>query len=116
MNSLTTQYRRSQLIALPVTGGKNPVQFVYGVRVQNSVEPVSYPFAEWVVDDFNSQAEKVTCENSTDAIGTTGESKFTLLAGSLKKDRSFSNGQVIRTNACSHLSSSGRNSSGWTNE
>lgn len=56
MNSLTTQYRRSQLVALPVTGGKGPVQFVYGVRVQGAVEPVSYPFAEWVVGDFNSQA------------------------------------------------------------
>lgn len=59
MNSLSTQYRRSQLIARPVPGGAGPVQFVYGVRVPGGFEPVCYQFAQWVVGDFNGQAEKV---------------------------------------------------------
>ncbi|MCP6412464.1 hypothetical protein NL483_28360, partial [Klebsiella pneumoniae] len=42
MNSLSTQYRRSQLVARPVPGGAGPVQFVYGVRVPGGFEPVCY--------------------------------------------------------------------------
>lgn len=33
MNSLTTHYRRSQLIALPVPGGKAKVEYCYAVNV-----------------------------------------------------------------------------------
>ena len=32
MNSLTTHYRRSQLIALPVPGGKAKVEYCYAVN------------------------------------------------------------------------------------
>ncbi|HHR1335729.1 TPA: hypothetical protein ACS3EN_005525, partial [Klebsiella pneumoniae] len=49
MNSLSTQYRRSQLVARPVPGGTGQVQFVYGVRVPGGFEPVCYQFAQWVV-------------------------------------------------------------------
>ncbi|VVT52707.1 hypothetical protein UYSO10_4238 [Kosakonia radicincitans] len=85
MNSLTTQYRRSQLVVLPVTGGKCPVRFVYGVRVQGAIEPVSYPFAEWVVGDFNSQAEKNECANLTADSGTSTASPSASSAGSQKR-------------------------------
>ena len=33
MNSLTTHYRRSQLIALPLPGGKAKVEYCYAVNV-----------------------------------------------------------------------------------
>lgn len=70
MNSVTTQYRRSQLIARPMPGGKGPAKFVYGVMVSGCFEPVCYQFADWVVGDFNGQAEEVECEHSTDGLKT----------------------------------------------
>lgn len=49
MNSLTTHYRRSQLIALPVPGGKAKVEYCYAVNVPGDREIVTHSFAEWVV-------------------------------------------------------------------
>ncbi|GEM_PF-218451 len=102
MNSLTTQYRRSQLVALPVTGGKGPVQFVYGVRVQGAVEPVSYPFAEWVVGDFNSQGEKAECENSTGGFVTEEASPYVSYGGSQNRGELSICGLTTPTNASAH--------------
>lgn len=84
MNSVTTQYRRSQLIARPMPGGKGPAQFVYGVMVSGCFEPVCYQFADWVVGDFNGQAEKVECEHSTDGSKTATASLSGLSGGSQK--------------------------------
>ena len=61
MNSLSTQYRRSQLVARPVPGEQDRAVRVW-VRVPVRFEPVCYQFAQWVVGDFNGRAEKV-CEN-----------------------------------------------------
>ncbi|EHS9748181.1 hypothetical protein KW059_001969 [Escherichia coli] len=47
MNSLTTHYRRSQLIALPVPGGKAKVEYCYAVNVPGDREIVTHSFAEW---------------------------------------------------------------------
>ena len=102
MNSLTTQYRRSQLVALPVTGGKGPVQFVYGVRVQGAVEPVSYPFAEWVVGDFNSQAEKAECEKSTGGSVTEEASPSVSFGGSQNRGELSICGTATPMNASAH--------------
>ncbi len=55
MNSLTTHYRRSQLIALPVPGGKAKVEYCYAVNVPGDREIVTHSFAEWAVGDFNRQ-------------------------------------------------------------
>lgn len=57
MNSLTTHYRRSQLIALPVPGGKAKVEYCYAVNVPGDREIVTHSFAEWAVGDFNRQKE-----------------------------------------------------------
>lgn len=110
MNSLTTQYRRSQLVALPVTGGKGPVQFVYGVRVQGAVEPVSYLFAEWVVGDFNSQAEKAECENSTGGFVTEEASPSVSFGGSQNRGGLSICGLITPMNASARLSSFSVNS------
>ena len=59
MNSLTTHYRRSQLIALPVPGGKAKVEYCYAVNVPGDREIVTHSFAEWAVGDFNRQKEPV---------------------------------------------------------
>ena len=42
MNSLTTHYRRSQLIALPVPGGKAKVEYCYAVNVPGEPPRVSW--------------------------------------------------------------------------
>ncbi len=42
MNSLTTHYRRSQLIALPVPGGKAKVEYCYAVNVPGDREIVTH--------------------------------------------------------------------------
>ena len=66
MNSLTTHYRRSQLIALPVPGGKAKVEYCYAVNVPGDREIVTHSFAEWAVGDFNRQkltaGSKITTE------------------------------------------------------
>lgn len=65
MNSLTTHYRRSQLIALPVPGGKAKVEYCYAVNVPGDREIVTHSFAEWAVGDFNRQKETVLCDKLT---------------------------------------------------
>lgn len=65
MNSLTTPYRRSQLIALPVPGGKAKVEYCYAVNVPGDREIVTHSFAEWAVGDFNRQKETVLCDKLT---------------------------------------------------
>ena len=65
MNSLTTHYRRSQLIALPVPGGKAKVEYCYAVNVLGDREIVTHSFAEWAVGDFNRQKETVLCDKLT---------------------------------------------------
>lgn len=62
MNSLTTHYRRSQLIALPVPGGKAKVEYCYAVNVPGDRVIVTHSFAEWAVGDFNRQKETVLCD------------------------------------------------------
>ncbi|CTT81926.1 Uncharacterised protein [Escherichia coli] len=48
MNSLTTHYRRSQLIALPVPGGKAKVEYCYAVNVPGDRE-IEPPRVSWRV-------------------------------------------------------------------
>lgn len=109
MNSLPTQYRRSQLVARPVPGGEGPVQFVYGVRVPGGFEPVCYQFAQWVVGDFNGQGEK-KCERSTDGSKITTACESTLSAGSHKAVGLFTCVKDIRMNALAPLSNSDESS------
>lgn len=109
MNSLPTQYRRSQLVARPVPGGEEPVQFVYGVRVPGGIEPVCYQFAQWAVDDFRSQAESV-CENLTDGSEITTASRSGSYAGSPKHSALYTCAKDISTNVSAHLNSSNENS------
>lgn len=68
MNSLTTHYRRSQLIALPVPGGKAKVEYCYAVNVPGDREIVTHSFAEWAVGDFNRQKETVLCDKLTATV------------------------------------------------
>lgn len=110
MNSVTTQYRRSQLIARPMPGGKDPAQFVYGVMVSGCFEPVCYQFADWVVGDFNGQAEKVECEHSTDGLKIATASQSGLSGGSQKHSALSICVMATRTNASAHLSISGKSS------
>jgi hypothetical protein len=49
MNILTTPYRRSQLIALPMPGGKAKVEYCYAVNIPGDREVVSHDFVEWAV-------------------------------------------------------------------
>ncbi|WP_058911898.1 hypothetical protein [Entomohabitans teleogrylli] len=65
MNSLTAPYRRSQLIALPVQGGREPVQWCYAVNVQGEREVVSHGFAEWAVGDWREEVEAALCSQLT---------------------------------------------------
>ncbi|ODH22197.1 hypothetical protein A6803_26270 [Escherichia coli] len=109
MNSLSTQYRRSQLVARPVPGGAGPVQFVYGVRVPGGFEPVCYQFAQWVVGDFNGQAEKV-CENLTDGSEITTVSRSGSYAGSPKHSVLYTCAKGISTSVSAPSSSSDENS------
>lgn len=116
MNSLTTRYRRSQLIALPVPGGAGPVQYRYAVRVSGHCVPVSYQLAQQMVGEFNRQAEAFACRNSTDDTATGGELKSTSRVTTPKNDRLSSGAPVTRTTACSLLSGSARSSKGWMHE
>lgn len=109
MNSLPTQYRRSQLIARPVPGGAGPVQFVYGVRVLGGFEPVCYQFAQWVVGDFNGQGEK-KCESSTDGSKITTACESTLSAGSHKPAGLFTCVKGIRMSVAAPSSNSDESS------
>lgn len=82
MNSLTTHYRRSQLIALPVPGGKAKVEYCYAVNVPGDREIVTHSFAEWAVGDFNRQKETVLCNKLTAGSKITTECPSELSAGS----------------------------------
>lgn len=110
MNSVTTQYRRSQPIARPMPGGKGPAQFVYGVMVSGCFEPVCYQFADWVVGDFNGQAEKVECEHSTDGLKTATASQSGLSGGSQKLNGLYTCATDTSMSASVHLSISGKSS------
>lgn len=116
MNSLTTQYRRSQLIALPVPGGAGPAQYRYAVRINGGRECVSYQFAEWVVGDFNSQAEVFPCKNSTEDTATGAALKSMSLVTTAKNRRLSSDASATHTTACSLLSGSVRSSEGLMHE
>ena len=109
MNSLPTQYRRSQLIARPVPGGADPVQFVYGVRVPGGFEPVCYQFAQWVVGDFNGQVGSV-CENSTDGSEITTVPRSGSFAGSPRHSALYTCVKGTSMNALAPSSSSDENS------
>ena len=84
MNSLTTHYRRSQLIALPVPGGKAKVEYCYAVNVPGDREIVTHSFAEWAVGDFNRQKETVLCDKLTAGSKITTESPSESCVGSRK--------------------------------
>lgn len=109
MNSLSTQYRRSQLVARPVPGGAGPVQFVYWVRVPGGFEPVCYQFAQWVVGDFNGQAGSV-CENLTDGSEITTVSRSESSAGSPRHNALYTCGKDMSMSASVPSSSSEENS------
>ncbi|PDU03599.1 peptidase [Escherichia coli] len=84
MNSLTTHYRRSQLIALPVPGGKAKVEYCYAVNVPGDREIVTHSFAEWAVGDFNRQKETVLCDKLTAGSKITTECPSESFVGSRK--------------------------------
>ncbi len=84
MNSLTTHYRRSQLIALPVPGGKAKVEYCYAVNVPGDREIVTHSFAEWAVGDFNRQKETVLCDKLTAGSKITTEYPSESFVGSRK--------------------------------
>ena len=84
MNSLTTHYRRSQLIALPVPGGKAKVEYCYAVNVPGDREIVTHSFAEWAVGDFNRQKETVLCNKLTAGSKITTECPSESFVGNRK--------------------------------
>ena len=106
MNSLPTQYRRSQLVARPVPGGAGTVQFVYGVRVPGGFESVCYQFAQWVVGDFNGQAGSV-CENLTDGSEITTVSRSGSSDGSPRHNALYTCGKGMSMNASAPSTNSG---------
>ena len=77
MNILTTPYRRSQLIALPMPGGKAKVEYCYAVNIPGDREVVSHEFTEWAVGDWRRATSIGISETNT-------ESLFGLSAGSQK--------------------------------
>lgn len=116
MNILTTPYRRSQLIALPMPGGKAKVDYCYAVNIPGDREVVSHDFVEWAVGDWRREVEAELCVNLTDTTLITTESAYTSLDMTAKNGKSYSCVPAIPINARGHLINSGRNSSGWTNE
>ena len=84
MNILTTPYRRSQLIALPMPGGKAKVEYCYAVNIPGDREVVSHDFVEWAVGDWRREVEADLCVSLTDGSKTEGGSPSTLSAGSLR--------------------------------
>lgn len=116
MNILTTPYRRSQLIALPMPGGKAKVEYCYAVNIPGDRTVVSHDFAEWAVGDWRREVEADLCVNLTGNTLITTESACMSSAMTATNGRSSSCETAIPMNACSHLSSSGRNLSGWADE
>ncbi len=84
MNILTTPYRRSQLIALPMPGGKTKVEYCYAVNIPGERPVVSHEFTKWAVGDWRREVEAQLCATSTGISETTTESLFGLSVGSQK--------------------------------
>lgn len=84
MNILTTPYRRSQLIALPMPGGKAKVEYCYAVNIPGDRPVVSHEFTEWAVGDWRREVEAQLCATSIGISETNTESLFGLSAGSQK--------------------------------
>ncbi len=84
MNILTTPYCRSQLIALPMPGGKAPVEYCYAVNVPGDREVVTHDFAVWAVGDWRQQVESELCVSLTDDSKTTVASLSTSSDGNQK--------------------------------
>lgn len=84
MNILTTPYRRSQLIALPMPGGKAKVEYCYAVNIPGDREVVSHEFTEWAVGDWRREAEAQLCATSIGISETNTESLFGLSVGNQK--------------------------------
>ena len=112
MNSLTTQYRRSQLIALPMPGGREPVPFCYAVNVPGDREVVTHEFAEWAVGDWREEAAAQLCTNLTDGSAITTACPSKLSAGSLKPAALSICGKVTSMESASVRSSNSSASSG----
>ena len=110
MNSLTTHYRRSQLIALPVPGGKAKVEYCYAVNVLGDREIVTHSFAEWAVGDFNRQKETVLCDKLTAGSKITTECPSESFVGSRKHNGLSTSVKAMNMNASAHLSISGKSS------
>ena len=81
MNSLTTHYRRSQLIALPVPGGKARVEYCYAVG------------------DVNRQKETVLCDKLTAGSKITTECPSESFVGSRKHNGLSTSAKVMSMNA-----------------
>lgn len=116
MNSLNRFRPAKQFHCLPLVGRNAPFGYEEIVRGADGVH--NYQPAGALVGAFTEMNEKgrEAWKKLTVATVITVASKFTLLVGTGKNGRSYSGVLAIRTNACSHLSNSGRNSSGWTNE
>lgn len=99
MNSLTTHYRRSQLIALPVPGGKAKVEYCYAVNVPGDREIVTHSFAEWAVGDFNRQKETVLCDKLTAGSKITTECPSESFVESRKHNGLSTSAEVMSMNA-----------------
>lgn len=110
MNSLTTQYRRSQLIALPMPGGREPVPFCYAVNVPGDREVVTHEFAEWAVGDWREEAAAQLCTNLTDGSEITTACPSKLSAGSLKPAALSTCGKATSMNASVRSSNSSASS------
>ena len=99
MNSLTTHYRRSQLIALPVPGGKAKVEYCYAVNVPGGRVIVTHSFAEWAVGDFNRQKETVLCDKLTAGSKITTECPSESFVGSRNHNGLSTSAKVMSMNA-----------------
>ncbi|CAD5634043.1 Uncharacterised protein [Escherichia coli] len=99
MNSLTTHYRRSQLIALPVPGGKAKVEYCYAVNVPGGRVIVTHSFAEWAVGDFNRQKETVLCDKLTAGSKITTEYPSESFVGSRKHNGLSTSAKAMSMNA-----------------
>lgn len=110
MSSLTRHYRRSQLTALPMPGGREPVPYCYVENVSGDREPVTHDFANWAVGDWRREVEADLCAKLTEGSKTTVECQSVLSAGNQKHSALSTCAMAIRTNASAHLSSSGKSS------
>lgn len=82
MNSLTTHYRRSQLIALPVPWKSEGGVLLCSKCTRQGI--VTHSFAEWAVGDFNRQKETVLCDKLTAGSKITTECPSESFVGSRK--------------------------------